>query len=228
MGSIKLKARLASLLYVLMFLVGWPGLLFVPGKLVVDGNAALTADRIRAAETLFRVGLASELAYNLVFLFVALALYRLFEEVNRGLAAQMVMLVACSIPILFLGVVSELGALILIHGASFLSPFSKSQSDSLAYLFLQLHGKGIGVVEVLWGLWLWPLGLLVMRSGFLPKFLGGLLLVAVPGNLLRVVATLFPSLHASLTPLANILVLGELPVFLWLLVWGFLPDRTGR
>lgn len=221
------QARRAGLLYGFMILIGLPGLILVPGKLIVDGNAALTADAIRAAESLFRLGLASELAYDVVYLYVALALYGLFEEVDRSLAAQMVLLVVCSIPIVFCGVVSELGALILMSGPAFLSAFTKAQLDSMAYLFLQMHDKGIGVVEVFWGLWLAPFGLLVMRSRFLPKALGVLLLIAVPGNLLRVVTTLFPSLHATALPaLANLLVLGELPIFVWLLIWSFLPERS--
>jgi len=154
-----------------------------------------------------------------VFLYIALALYRLFESVHKGLATQLVLLVAISIPIMFLNVVNHLATLVLVSPPSFLSGFTKSQLDSLAYFFIRLHGEGIGVVEVFWGLWLVPFGLLVYRSGFLPKFLGVLLLIAALGNILRAIVSLFPG-ASSLDPLANVLSLGELPIIVWLVVPG--------
>src|SRR5262245_54582239 len=91
----------------------------------------------------------------------------------------MVTLVLISVAIVFANAVNELGALILLGGPSFLATFTKPQLDSLAYLLLQMHDQGIGVItQVFWGLWLVPFGLLVIRSGFLPKILGVLLLAS--------------------------------------------------
>ena len=221
MRSTRQQARFAGRLYLFMLVTGLPGLLLIPPRLIVEGNVTATADHLRAASTLFRIAIASELFHQAVFLFLALALYRLFESVNRNVAVQLVALVAVSIPIMFLNVVNELAALILVGGPTFLSTFTKPQLDSLAYLFLNLHGEGIGVVEVFWGLWLVPFGLLVIRSGFIPKILGVLLLIGALGNLIRAVASLFPALHATLLdPLANILAAGELPIIVWLPIWG--------
>src|SRR5262245_36036443 len=113
MRSTRQQVRNAGLLYAFMIVTGLPGLILIPGRLIVDGNAAATADHIRAAETLFRVGIASELFHQVVYLYLALALYRLFESVNRNLAAQMVMLVAVSVPIVFLNTMTELATLLL-------------------------------------------------------------------------------------------------------------------
>src|SRR5262245_61147406 len=152
MRSIRQQARLAGFLYIFMCVTGLPGLLFIPHSLVVDGDALATANNLRAAPNLLRWGIASELFHQVVFAFLALALYDLFRDVNRNAAIQMVLLVAMSVPIVFINTVNELAALILVGSPPFLASFSRLQLDSLSYLFLQLHGEGIGVVDVFWSL----------------------------------------------------------------------------
>jgi len=187
--------------------------------LIVHGDAAATADHIRAATTLYRIGIASDLCGEILFVFVGLALYRLFEAVDRNTAVQMASLVLISVPIALLAVVNELATLIVLSGPSFLSTFTKPQLDSLAYLFIRLHGESILVAEILWGLWLVPFGRLVMRSGFLPRILGVMLLIAAPGYLLRAAANLFPT-PAALDSVGRVLSLGELPIIFWLAILG--------
>jgi hypothetical protein len=172
MRSTRQQARFAGLLYIFMCVTGLPGLLFISKALIVEGNAVATADHLRASSMLFRWGIASELFHQVVFAYLALALYDLFRSVNLSAATQLLLLVAMSVPIMFVNVVNELAALILVGRAPFLATFSRPQLDSLAYLFLQLHGEGIGVVDVFWSLWLVPFAVLVMRSGFLPRVLG--------------------------------------------------------
>jgi hypothetical protein len=104
-------ARSAGLLYLLLAITGAFGTFLVPLMLVVPGDATATADRIRASEALLRLGIASELISATLFIFVVLALYRLFKEVNSRHAALMVVLAVVSVPISFVGAVSELGAL---------------------------------------------------------------------------------------------------------------------
>jgi hypothetical protein len=88
-----------------------------------------------------------------------------------------------SIPIALLNVLNEIAALTLIHGADFLSVFDEPQRDALAMLFLNLHFQGFMVAQVFWGLWLIPFGVLVFKSGFLPRILGVLLIIACFGYL---------------------------------------------
>jgi len=203
-----------------MIVTGLPGLILIPARLIVHGDAAATADHLRASETLFRVGIASELFHQVVFLYVALALYRLLAPVSKSLATQMAALVFVSVPIMFINAVTELAALVLVRAPSYLrAAFTQAQLDALALFFVRLHGEGIGVVEVFWGLWLIPFGVLVYRSGFLPKALGVLLLVAAVGELLRPITSLFPAL-SFLDPVASVLALGELPIVLWLAIFG--------
>ena len=172
MSSIKNPGRFAGLLYLLTSIPGVFAMMYVPSKLIVHGNAAATANNIAASETLFRLGIAAQLIGQAGFIFVALALYDLLKGVNQRHASLMLGLIAVSIPIAFLNEVNSIAALVLVRGADFLSIFDKPQRDALAMLFLNLHGRGFVVAEIFWGLWLFPLGLLVYRSRFLPRFLG--------------------------------------------------------
>src|SRR3984893_4552430 len=154
MSSIKNPGRFAGLLYLLTSIFGVFAMIYVPTKLIVDGNAAATANNILASQTLFRLGIAGELISQAGFIFVALALYDLLKGVNRRHASLMVTLVVASIPIAFLNEVNSFAALDLIRGADFLSIFDKPQRDALAMLFLNLHFQGLVVDEIFFGLWL--------------------------------------------------------------------------
>src|SRR5438093_8302693 len=184
MRSTRQQARFAGMLFIMMCVTGLPGLLFLPHALIVNGNAVSTANHLRASPTLFRLGIASELFHQVVFAYLGLALYDLFRSVNRSAAIQLVMLVALSVPIMFVNTLNEFAALILVGAPHFLATFSRPQLDSLAFLFLRLHGEGIGVVDVFWSLWLVPFGVLVVRPGFLPAAVGLRLLPAAAGAMI--------------------------------------------
>ena len=221
MNSTKKQARVAGLLYLLASIIGFFCLAYVPGKLIVSGDATATANRIRASETLLRLGIASELIAFTIFIFVVLALYRLFKAVSEKHALAMATLLLISIPISLLNLLNEIAALVLVSGASFLSAFEKGQLDALAYMFLRLHGQGFIVAQVFWGLWLFPFGILVIRSGFIPRFLGYLLFIAASGYLASsFTSLLLPSYRHLVDQFAMVLEAGELPIIFWLLIWG--------
>jgi len=221
MNSTKKQARVAGLLYLLASIIGFFCLAYVPGKLIVSGDATATANRIRASETLLRLGIASELIAFTIFIFVVLALYRLFKAVSEKHAMAMATLLLISIPISLLNLLNEIAALVLVSGASFLSAFEKGQLDALAYMFLRLHGQGFIVAQIFWGLWLFPFGILVIRSGFIPRFLGYLLFIAASGYLASsFTSLLLPSYRHLVDQFAMVLEAGELPIIFWLLIWG--------
>jgi hypothetical protein len=222
MSSTQQQARAAGFLYLLLALIAPIGLLYVPGKLIVSKNAMATADNIRASEWLLRVGIGSELIHQAICVFLVLALYRLFKAVNETHAKQLVILGALvSVPIMFVNVLNEIAALILVKGPDFLSVFEKPQLDALAYLFLRLHAQGITVASIFWGLWLFPFGMLVIRSGFIPRVLGVLLMIAGAAYLASSFATLILPRYAPLvSQVALPLEIAELPIIFWLVIWG--------
>ena len=228
MDSTKRQARIAGALYLLMGVTAPIGLIYVPSRLIVSGDATATADRIRASEWLLRIGIASELFHQALAIFLVLALYRLFKAVNTTLAALVVILGALvSVPIMFVNVLNELAALTLVSGTAFLSAFDTRQLDALAYLFLRLHGQGIDVASIFWGLWLFPFGLLVIRSGFIPRVLGLLLIVAGVAYVVSAFTSLVLPRYASLVgQVAMVPEFGEIPIIFWLAIWGARPPRS--
>jgi len=228
MNSTKNPGRYAGLLYVLMSIIGFFAMGYVPDKLIVSGNAATTANNIAASETLFRLGIAGQLIGQAGFIFVALALYDLLKGVNRRHASLMVMLIALSIPIAFLNELNSFAALVLVRGADFLSTFDKPQRDALAMLFLNLHGRGIVVAEIFWGLWLFPLALLVYKSRFLPRFLGiWLALAGFAWVILSLTSILLPQYQGKVNSYSQPAFFGEIALMLWLLIRGAKPQAPG-
>ncbi len=224
MSSTRNPGRFAGLLYILMSIPEFFAIMYVPGKLIVHGNAAATASNISASETLFRLGIAGQLIGQASFIFVALALYDLLKGVNRRQASLMVTLVVVQIPIAFLNEVNSIAALVLVRGADFLSIFEKPQREALAMLFLNLHFHGYVVNEIFWGLWLFPLALLVYRSRFLPRFLGvWLALAGLAYVILSLTGVLSPQYYGKVFTISQPAIFGELAFMFWLLIKGARP-----
>jgi len=224
MNSNRNPGRFAGLLYVLISIPGIFALIYVPGKLIVDGNATATASNIAAHETLFRLGIAANLISQILFMWVALALYDLLKEVSRRQAALMLTLIVVPVPIVLLNELNAIAALTLVRGADFLSNFEKPQRDSLAMLFLNLHSYGFDITAIFWGLWLFPLGLLVYRSGFIPRLLGVLLMLnafTFPVN--SFTSLLLPQYENIVSRWMKPLSFAELLFMFWLLIMGAKP-----
>jgi hypothetical protein len=151
-------ARIAGAIYLSMVITGPFSLIYVPSKLIVRGNAAATADNILAHETMFRFSILADLVGQVIFICLAIALYRLLSGVNKIWAALMVALVLVSAAVGFVNTLNDIAALILFRGADFLAVFDKPQRDALGMLFIRLHSQGILIDEMFWGLWLFSLG----------------------------------------------------------------------
>jgi hypothetical protein len=219
--SRKSLARRAGLLYLLACLPAPFALLYVPGRIYVAGNATATADRIRESATLVRMSMVVEFWNCVLIIFVAFALYRLFKDVNQKLAAVTAVLMWIAVPIQLLNLVFTIAPLMLTSSAPYLQAFSKEQIDALAYFFFRLHAQGLQVAQVFWGLWLFPWGVLAIRSGFIPKWIGVAELVAGLGYVLAsTVALTTPQIAGAVTPFALALGMGEVPMGFWLLIWG--------
>lgn len=191
---------------------------WVASRLVVRDNAVATSANLAASELLARLGIAASLAMMIAWLFYALLLYRLLRPAGGNLAASLLALVVVSAPIYMLNQVHQYAAL---------RAATEGLPEQVAHL-LDLYRFGNAVAAIFFGLWLVPLGLLVFRSGFLPRLLGVLLLVGSPGYLvLFVQAFFFPASERTLwsDPLLAITHLAELALLLWLLVRGVDADR---
>lgn len=222
--------RVAGLWYLLLIILGPLRLIYIPNLLFVTGDAAATVNNIAAHEMLFRLGIASELGGAVTLIFLTLALYRLFEAVDRALA-MMVVIFGGVMPALiyFVGVVDDFGVLLVVRRADFLSVFDASQRDALAMLLLKLRDSQNTAAELLWGVWLIPLAVLVYRSRFMPRFLGVWLAI---GGLawisLSLAGTLWPGYQHTVFMVSQPATLCEVALTLWLLIKGAKPSQTAN
>ncbi|MBW8875874.1 MAG: DUF4386 domain-containing protein [Acidobacteria bacterium] len=225
MSSTKNPGRVAGFLYLLLVVCAPLRLIYIPSALFVRGNATATADNIAAHQLLFTLGIVGDLFCGTILIFLALALYRLFKGVDQNLAVLMVILGGVlPAAIDFFNVTNDAAALLLVRGADFLSVFDKPQRDALAMLFIRLHRQEIVAAEILWGLWLFPLAILVIRSGFLPRFLGYWLIVNGFAYLAMSFTGFFLSQYEDrVSNLAFPALLGEMAFMLWLVIKGARP-----
>ena len=215
------SARVAGAVYLSMVFTAPFTLLYVPGKLIVRGDATTTANNILAHETMFRLSIFGDLVTAVIFICLGIALYRLLSGVNKTWAWLMVALVLVSSAVGFLNTLNNIAALTLFRGADFLAVFDKPQRDALGMLFIRLHSQGIFIDEMFWGLWLFPFGLLVFRSGFLPRFIGVWLMINCFGYVaLSITALFFPAYYGAAFNWSQPVLFGELAIMLWLLIKG--------
>ena len=221
MHSLKKAGRIAGALYLSMVVTGPFSLIYVPSKLIVRGDATATASNILAHETMFRLAILADLVGQVIFICLAIALYRLLSSVNKTWAGLMVAFVLVASAVGFLNTLNNIAALTLFRGADFLAVFDKPQRDSLGMLFIRLHSQGIFIDEMFWGLWLLPFGLLVFRSGFLPRFIGVWLMINCFAYVaLSITALFFPEYYGAAFNWSQPVLFGELAIMLWLLIKG--------
>jgi hypothetical protein len=228
MTSISKNARIAGLLYLLLTLSAPLRLIYIPNTLFVTGNASATAANIASHAWLFRLGIASDVFTGAISLFLTVALYRLFKDVNKHYALLMLVLGLMDTPLYFFNLLNDSAVLILVQqGADLLSAFDQPQRDALTMLFLRMHGQAVVAAQVFWGLWLFPLAILVLRSGFIPRFLGVWLIINGFAYLaLSFTGLLFPSHQDAVGQIAFPCQLGEIAFMLWILIMGARPRRA--
>ena len=221
------QARVAGLLYFLVALIAPYGLMVVPARLLVAGDAQATAQRIAAHPDVLRLGMATEVVHQAIEVWMVLVLYQLFRPVQRMLARQMLVLGLIPIPMVFLNVLAEVAAGLFADGPAWLHAFDRPQLDALALLAMQLHAHGLQLAAFFWGLWLVPLGLLSLRSGFIPKVFGAAAIAAGVGYVLGAASDLLvPALKPAFALPAFVLQLGEPALILWLLLGGATRGRV--
>lgn len=219
--SIKRTARRAGILYVVMSVMMVFAFMYIPGKFVVTGDAATTAQRILAGATLYRSGLFVALLSHILFILVVLTLYELFAHVDRRQARLMVVLVCVGVAAEIVNLGNRAAPLLFLNDADSLSVFTQPQREALAFAFLR-HAGFIGrYLLFIWGLWLIPFGILTMRSGYFPKFLGVLLFVSGVTYMVSCFTSLIlPVQSAALEPILMPFALAEVGMVLWLAIMG--------
>jgi hypothetical protein len=214
-------ARVAGGLYLIIFIAGIFAELYVLDSLIVPGDAATTVNNIRASESLFRLGFVISLIRQAVLIMLPLVLYKLLKPVNKDQALVMVVFALISVPIGMLSLLNQI-AVLLLSNAGYSTVFTAEQYHAAVMFFLDLKVQGNMIAQLL-AIWLLPLGYLVYKSGFLPKFLGVLLMIACFGYLIDFVTFfLFPNFDLKVSLFT---FWGEMIFPLWLLIKGVNVER---
>jgi hypothetical protein len=197
-----------------------------PGRFIVPGDPAATVARVAAAPLLYRLWTVSDLVAGVFAIYLAVALYQLFKDVDRKQAWVLAAMVLVQVPMWFAFTLIHLASLVLQNGSGAWAAFDQAQLNALALGSLRLFEQGVGAVSAYWGLWLVPFGILVYKSGFIPRILGVFLLVAASAYLVSAATHfIFPARYASVFwGLAPVYGLGELGIIGWLLIKGARED----
>jgi Domain of unknown function (DUF4386) len=222
----KRLARLAGAVYVSLGLAAAFGFYHAP---LVQGDLSAIAHRLTQSDVRFRIGVVSDVLSATLSVPLALLLYQLLKSVHKMQAVWMAVLLVAAMPISFVVALNYVAARWLLTGAPEVAALAGAQREALGMLFLRLHTHGVLAVEILWGLWLVPFGLLVMKSRFLPRVLGILLVIAGVAYVSHSLISLLLDgprmvLYERVTMLAR--AAGEFPIMAWLLIRGGDVRRT--
>lgn len=222
-------ARIAGAAYLLTMATAIFNQAFVRGSLLVRGDATRTAQNIIESERLFRIGIAADIVTSTGVVVLLWALYVLLRPVGRDLALLAACLRLVEVGAHYVAILFSLGALTLLSGAEYLTPLDTGQSQSLARVFLSMHGAGLNLGFVLLGLGSAIFACLLFRSRYVPRALAAwgvfasLLLAATAFAVI-----LFPGLSRFAMGAMVPMFVYEVTLGFWLLLKGarVAPDQS--
>jgi len=221
--SMNKTARFAGLLYLTMIIGGIISLAYIPSQLIISESASKTLENIINSEFLFRIGMAIGIITFLIHILLPLVLHKLLHKINKFHANLMVIFSLISVTIFFVNILNKFSVLTLINKTEYLEPLSETELQTQVMFYINNYNNGLEISQIFWGLWLFPFGYLVYKSGFLPKFLGILLMVGCFGYLITFFGGFLYS-NFNNTIISEIAgypaPLGEFGICLWLLIMG--------
>lgn len=220
--SIQKTARITGILFLIMIIVGPFSMMYVPSQLIIPGDAATTANNIMASGSLFRMGIIGHLVILFADLGVALLLYILLKPVNRTIALIAAAFRMIMVAMRGINLLNYFIALQLLNGNDYLAVFDTGQLQALVMTFLNAFDYGVNLDMVFFSFHLLFIGYLICQSGYFPKILGILLIIAFFGYLISSMTNLFyPEYKTVVTQIVTIPnAASELLLMLWLLIKG--------
>jgi hypothetical protein len=219
--TLKKTARYAGILYLLVAIIAPFGLMYIPSKIIVWDNASATVNNMLDKEFLFRIGIAIRMSVQVLMLLVVWYLYRLLKEVNEHQAKLMIIFYFVAVPVGFLVNVFNVTGLVLSL-EDILQSFSPEQVNDMTLLFLSIGSYDTQLVQLFWGLWLLPFGLLVYNSKFIPRIFGVLIFInGIAYVVLCMTFVLFPEYKSLVYKFSlPFFFIGEIPIIFWLIIKG--------
>jgi len=229
MNTPKSTARLAGLFWLLTAVTAGFSLIYVRPRISVPADALATANNIIILESLFRAGIVSMVLSQVFALFFGLAIFRLFKDANKTLAMVFLTSLLVGAGIGVANTLNNIGALLVLTNPDYMKAFAPDQLITLSMIFLRLNNSGIGLVEIFTAIYLFSFGLLIVKTGYLPRVLGILLMTgacAFPVNTFTkiLIPHFYPALITQITMLLN--ALGSPVTILWLLIKGIKTEGS--
>ncbi len=220
----KMTARLAGILYLLVIIFGVFSEFAVRSKLIVPDDISVTVKNILQNSLLFRLGIVSDLIMQTLFLILGFTLYRLLQNVQKEWAVFMLLCVGTSVAIMCVNMLNNISPLLLLKTAEIGDEFANKQ----IHFCLGLHEQGYRIAQIFFGLWLLPLGMLVIKSGCFPKILGWLLIFSCCSFLIDIFAFfLYQDYYKSITDYITFpTVIGEFAFCLYLVIVGIRENKS--
>jgi hypothetical protein len=226
--SRKTIARRAGLLYLIWIMTGLYSMFFIPSRIQMEGDAGVISNSILSNELLFRSGMVNGLISMTLWVFMVLIFYRLFRVVDKRQARLLFALVIVQIPIGFIVEGFNMTSLMILKGEA-LTTLDPGERQNFAVLFLRVTDYIVAMLTLFWGLWLFPLGILVYKSCFIPRFVGVWLIInGVALVVLFFTGLLLPQYNDLVFMIAFPAMLGEVVFMLWLLIKGAKPAVMNR
>lgn len=219
--SPQVYARIGGILYLMIIIAGALGEIFIRGKLIVSGDAVSTANNIMASQSLWRIGIAGDLLMHVCDIPLMLIFYVLLRPVNKNLAFLAVLFNLMQTAVLVANKLNLLMPLFLLGNADYLKAFEANQLSVLTYVFIKAYDYGFGVGLIFFGFACLIYGYLLFRSGYFPRTLGVLLVLAGLSYLTNsFTLILAPTYAETIFPVLLLALIGELSLCLWLIVKG--------
>jgi hypothetical protein len=219
--SPQVYARILGALYLIIIVVGALDQIFIRGALIAPGDAISTAKNIMASESLWRIGIASDIIMHVFDIPIMLILYVLLKPVNKNLALLAVLFNLIQTAVLVINKLNLLMPLFLLGNADHLNAFDPNQLYELSYLFVRAHDIGFGIGLIFFGFACLTYGYLIFRSGYFPKAIGVLIMIAGFSYLTNSFTLILAPAYAGIAMAVLVFALiGELSLALWLIVKG--------
>jgi len=219
-NSVKAIARIAGALILIMAVIAPFGMLYIPSTLIVPGDATATANQIIASESLFRLGIASDAVVFLIEIVLSVLLYVLLKPVSKTLALVVGFSRLAMTVIQGINLLNNIFALLLLSGAGYLTVFEPSQLHALVLLFLNAHQSVVHIWGLAFGLHLFVLGYLVYKSGYIPRIVGVLLVIASICYLVQSFGIILLPNNEGIFAMVGFLSIVEVALPLWLVIKG--------
>lgn len=230
MYSTKKMGRLAGLLFLILVITGVFAEFFVRQKLYVLDDSAATTQNIIDNQWLFRLGFVSDLVMSTMFFIYGYVLYLIFKSVNKHISLFLLLCAVISVAMFCQNSLNQFAALELLTKPHYSEAFRAEQLQALSLFFQNIHIKGYYVNQIFFGLYLFPLGYMIIKSGLVPKIIGVFLILGFIGDMIDfVVYFLFP--NADSVVLDNITIpadIGEISLCLWLLIMGVRSQKESN